>query len=408
MKHGSGARSPEAPASPNAEPRAKTLEVRESGIVPARGRGVDDALAPAVTLRASRVDITHFGDAVAGAGDILLIGSRIGLGGDQALEAAQTVEGSQPFVILYRITDEGVVRERVLRGAVGHESASLATDGRRVAVGQPAPEGGLGSVSVYVRTAGELTLESRLEPRPQESLEAEFGQKLALAGDLLVVGQPASVRVYRHSAVGWLSAGPLRPALPYEWNPALGQSLGVLHSRVLVGNPIEIDGHRAGPGRVFVYKQADDHVELDCELTGDGIEGGREETPRAGFGASIQVSEDFVLVSAPFELSPSGSTLSRVYVFRSAGGSLTRFASLDVPSCHGGVCMVGERLFVLGDALYVYARAGNGFTPVSSYPLSDASQTTLASCGKLLAIATQEGASTQNAGQVSLHFPEHL
>lgn len=407
MKHGSGARSPEAPA-PDAEQRVNTLDVRESGIVPARRRGHDDALLPAVTLRPSRDDISCFGEAMAGAGDMLLIGSRISDVSGQALAQGSTqnldvAEASQPFVVLYRITAEGVVRERVLRGEVGHESASLATDGTRVAVGQPAPEGGLGSVSVYLRTAGELTLEGRLEPRPAESSEAQFGQRLALAGDLLVVGQPASVRVYRHSAVGWLSAGPLRPTLPYEWNPALGQSLGVLRDRVLVGNPVEIDGHRAGPGRVFVYRQADDQIELDNELTGDGIEGGREDTPRAGFGASIQVSGEFVLVSAPYELSQAGTTLSRVYVFRTAAGSLARFATLDVPSCQGGVCMVGERLFVLGDALYVYARAGNGFTPVGSYALSDARNTTLASCGKLLAMATK-----QNAGQVSLHFPDHL
>lgn len=403
MKHGSGARRPEFPASPDAELRAKTLDVRESGIVPARGRG-RSALLPAVTLRPSREDITCFGEALAGAEDILVVASRIAdVRGQSPSAGIDGAAASQPFVVLYRITDEGVVRERVLRGVVGHESASLATDGTRIAVGQPAPDGGLGSVGVYLRSAGELTLEGRLEPRPGETSEAQFGQRLALAGDLLVVGQPASVRVYRHSAVGWLSAGPLKPTLPYEWNPALGQSLGVLRDRVLVGNPVEIDGHRAGPGRVFVYRQADDHLTLDCELTGDGIEGGREDTPRPGFGACVQVSGEFVLVSAPFELSPTGSTLSRVYVFRSAAGALTRFATVDVPSCQGGVCMVGERLFVLGDALYVYTRAGNGFTPVGSYALSDAQNTTLASCGRLLAMATK-----QNAGQVSLHFPDHL
>jgi len=406
MKLGSHARSPQSPTDTHSgQPavddrsraeearaathgsRASTPDVRESGIVPARSRGAHETLTPAVTLRAGRDGVSGFGAAVAGAGDILLIGARH--------------EAQQPFVTLYRVTHEGVVRERSMRGAPGHGGPSLATDGQRIAVGQPAPEGGLGFVSVYLRNAGELTLETTLEAKPDEAGAASFGQRLALAGDLLVLGQPASVRVYRHSAVGWLSAGPLRPSLPYEWNPALGHSVAVLGGRVLVGNPVEIDGHRAGPGRVFVYRQADDHMELDSELTGDGIEGGREDSPRAGFGACIQVSDNFVLVSAPYELSASGSSLSRVYLFRSQAGVLSRFASVDVPSCQGGACLIGERLFVLGDALYVYARAGNQFVPLGSYAVSAASQTTLASCGALLAIASSQG-----AGQVALHFAE--
>jgi hypothetical protein len=414
MTHGSGARSADSRNNANAEARPKTLEVRESGIVPARSRGVDAALAPAVTLRASSVDVTGFGAAVAGSHDVLLVGARARVRDDSSLQrgeaerVARVAPEAQPFVTLYRITSEGVVRERMLRGAPGHAGPSLATDGVRVAVGQPAPEGGLGFVSVYRRTAGELTLETTLEAKPEESWAAQFGQRLVLEGDLLVLGQAASVRVYRHSAVGWLSAGPLRPALPYEWNPALGQTLAVVHGRVLIGNPVEIEGHRAGPGRVFVYRQADDHMELDSELTGDGIEGGREETPRPGFGAHVAVTADFVLVSAPYELSASGSTLSRVYVFRAAAGALTRVACLDVPSCQGGVCMVGERLFVLGDSLYVYARAGNDFEPVGSYPLSDASQTTLSSCGKLLVLAHEQGAAQSAASHLTLHFPDQL
>jgi hypothetical protein len=361
--------------------------VHESGIVPARARGAHDALTPAVTLRASRDGVSGFGEAVAGAGDILLVGARL--------------EAQQPFVTLYKVTDEGVVRERLLRGAFGHGGPSLATDGERIAVGQPAPEGGLGFVSVYRRNAGELTLETTLEAKPDEPGAASFGQRLALADDLLVLGQPASVRVYRHSAVGWLSAGPLRPTLPYEWNPTLGQNIGVLRGRVLVGNPVEIEGHRAGPGRVFVYKQGGDHMELESELTGDGIEGGREDTPREGFGACIQVSDDFVLITAPHELSASGSTASRVYLFRSEAGSLTRFASVDVPSCQGGACLIGERLFVLGDKLHVYARASNQFVPLGSYPVAEPGQTSLSRCGALLAVATR-----QDAGQVALYFPD--
>lgn len=365
------------------------VDIRESGIVPARARGARETLTPAVTLRPARDDLSAFGASVVGASDILIVGSRH--------------EEARPFATLYRITEEGVVRERVLRGAAGHDGPSLSTDGERIAVGQPARTSGTGFVTVYRRRGAELELETTLEPAPDDASATRFGELVGLSHELLALGQAASVCVYRHSAVGWLSAGSLRPSLPYEWNPSFGKSLGVLGGRVLVGNPVELEGHRAGAGRVFVYRQDDDHMELECELQGDGIESGREEQPRSGFGHCIQVNGEFALITAPHELSASGTEHSVVYVYRVQAGALRRFARLEVPGCHGGACLNGERLVVLGDALFVFTRTAQGFEPVATYSIPDASQLTMASCGKLLALA-----SPQAGGQVALHFADQL
>lgn len=350
----------------------------------------------ALSLRASRPELSQFGSVVAGGGDMLLVGSRF--------------EQTRPFATLYRITSNGVVRERVLRGAEGHGGPSLATDGVRVAVGQPAPEGAVnGFVNVYHRRADALELEATLELKPDDPAAARFGQSVVIQKDLLVLGQPGSTAVYRHSAVGWLSAGTLQPSLPYEWNPNFGLSFNVVAGRVLVGNPVEIDGHRAGPGRVFVYRQEGDHMELEAELLGDGIEGGRDSEPKLGFGASIDVAGDFVLISAPYELSPTGTALSRIYVHRMHRGSLTRVATLDVPSCRS-LCLIGERLFVLGDELSVFSRRGSTFELLASYPINGASgaQVTMARCGALLALGYPQGHDEGDAGEISLHFPDQL
>jgi hypothetical protein len=403
MKHGSGMRSPLGTSRTSKQP-----DIRESGIVPARPRGHAQAMPRAVSLRTSRDGVSRFGATIAGAGDLLLVGARL--------------EQCQPFAMLYRVTDEGVVRERVLRGARGHDGPSIATDGRRVAVGQPTqlPAGGTGFVSVYRRRegeAGELALETTLELKREtesDSTCAAFGQVVAIDHDLLAVGQPASVIVYRHSAVGWLSAGSLRPTLPYEWNPRFGLSCAVMGGRVLVGNPVEVDGHRAGPGRVFVYRQEGDHMELEAELTGDGIEGGRESEPRPGFGESFHVAGELLFITAPSELSPAGLASSRVYVYRARAAELVRIAALDVPSCRS-VCVVGERVFVLGDELYVFGRQGNSFALLATYPVHGASadQVTMAACGALLVLGyplghAEHAAAERAPGEVALHFAEQL
>ncbi|HEX5657435.1 MAG TPA: hypothetical protein VFX59_09570 [Polyangiales bacterium] len=365
------------------------IDIRESGIVPARDRGEDSALAAAVTLRAPRPGLNEFGRSLASCGDLLLIGCR--------------QDDRNPFAVLYRITDQGLVRERLLRGAEGHQGPSLATDGERVAVGQPAADGSTGFACVYRRKGTELELEAMIEGKPDEANGQRVGEKVAIGDGLLVLGQPASVDVYRHAAVGWLAAGSLQPELPYAYNPGYGQSIAVLAGRVLVGNPIEINGHRAGSGRVFVYRPEGDQMVLEAELLGDGIESGRAEPPLPGFGASIQTHGEYAIITAPRELSITGAPQSRVYVFRAVGRELQRVAALDVPSCQGGASMVGDKLLVLGtDALYAFTRVGDSFQALATYAVENASQTTVSSVGRLVALSSPED------GAVEMMFAEQL
>lgn len=363
-------------------------EVLQSGFVPARKRGSAEAFMPAVTLRAPRDSVTSFGTELASAGDILLIGGRMA--------------ELHPFAALYRLTPEGVRRERVLKGPQGHHGPSLATDGTRIVVGQPALAGGVGFVSVYRLLERELRLEVLLEGKPEDPRSSAFGERVAIGQDLLVLGQAASVCVYRHSAVGWLGAGNLEPELPYAWNPLFGTSLGVVRDLVLVGNPIEINGHRAGPGRAFVYRQQGDQMELVDVLKGEGIEFGRGQERRLGFGAHIEVSGDHVLVTAPYECD-GGASRSRVYLYRAQGDGLSLVTSVDVPSCQQGACMVEDRLFALGDALHALVRRGDGFEHLATYDLEREGDTTLAPYGQLLAL----GAPSRE-GEVTLRFAAHL
>ena len=372
---------------PEAAAQQRT-ERHQSGIVPA---GSGEQLPTALTLRAPRAEVFGFGASLASGQDILLVGGRL--------------EERHPFATLYRITAEGAVRERLLRGAASHLGPQLAADADRVVVGQPSADGGTGFVTAYRRRHAELVVEATIEGSPGSQAGMRFGERLALGRDLLVMGQAASVCVYRHSPVGWLADGELRPEPAYSWNPRFGASLGVVRGRVLVGNPVEISGHRAGPGRVYVYRQAGDSMALEGLLRGDGIEFGRSEQPMFGFGANLHVAGDLVLIGTPHEFLADGTRGSRIYVFRaSKAGALARIASIPVPGCEGGMCMVGDRLFVLGDALHVLARSGSRFIMHASYPIDDPQACRLAACGRLLAI----GRPQQGAGEVTLHFADQL
>ena len=357
--------------------------------MPARRRGAPDGLAPAVRLKPPRDSVTGFGTTLASGGDILLVGGRMA--------------ELHPFAALYRLTPDGMRRERVLKGPQGHEGPSVATDGTRIAIGQPALAGGVGFVSIYRVHADGMKLEVTLEGKPDNPTCSELGERVAIGNDLLVLGQAASVCVYRHSAVGWLSAGLLTPQMSYAWNPMFGHAIGVARGYVLVGNPVEVSGYRAGPGRAFVYRQEGDHMQLESVLSGDGIEFGREQERRLGFGASIHVADDLVVITAPYELTKEGAVQSRLYVYRAQAGGMKLMTSVIVPSCQYGACLVGDHLIALGDDLHVLVRRGNTFDELASYAVGDASERTITACGRLLAMGHPSC-----AGEVTLHFATQL
>jgi hypothetical protein len=352
--------------------------------VPARVRRANlrQRLYPATVLRAPSPQVTRFGSSIAGSHGVLLVGGR--------------VEGDKPFAALYRMTSDAARREQTLHGASGHTGPAIAADGQRIVVSQPSDTTAASFTTVYRVESDELPAEATLR---QDEL-TNFGERLAIGGELLVLGQSASVSVYRHSAVGWLAAATLQPRLPYAWNPSFGGALAVVAGRVLVGNPIEVDGHRAGPGRVFVYRPRADGVLLESVLTGDGIECGRDEADAPGFGAGLTVQDDVVIITAPHEITSEGQANSKVYLLRAQSGTLARMAQLMVPSCQHGACLVRDKLFVLGDQLYVFEKRGRGFQASAIYDAVGA--TSITRCGELIALAHP------SAEAVSLHFAQQL
>lgn len=360
--------------------------MRDSGIVPSqhRRKSSERALRPATVLQAPRTDLSDFGSALSGARDALVIGGRL--------------RTRQPYAALYRLHADRAVRVATTHGVSEHDGPCLATDGRRIVMTQPHASHGF--ANVYRCAQDAVALETTLRRPDDLPTPSAFAQSAAVAGELLVLGHSASVAIYRHSAVSWLSTGTLRPQLPYGWNPRFGRALAVLDEQVFVGNPVEVEGHRAGPGRVLVYRQRGERSELTCELRGDGIESGRREPYPLGFGAAIHAAGELVAITAPSERSRDGHLRARVYLYRRERDTLSRYAQLTVPNCQHGVCIVGDRLFVLGDRLYVYARAGRSLQEVASYDRAGAEA--IVSCGEFIALAHPR------VQRVSLHVAAQL
>jgi hypothetical protein len=175
----------------------------------------------------------------------------------------------------------------------------LAVEGDRLVVGAPDEDVGgaveecdgvtttpplppRGAVYIYERSTSGYALEQRIAVPPTARC-AEFGETLALSGDLLVVGSFREVRdvasylagtayVYRRAAPGdWVLVTELRPPAAYL-NQYFALDVATDGHRIVVGAHGEADGNAAAAGVVYVFS-ADDGFSTPRRVTRTGAVG---------------------------------------------------------------------------------------------------------------------------------------
>jgi len=260
---------------------------------------------------------------------------------------------------------------------VGKFGSSVAISGDRLAVGAPfdhtGPDNTDGAVSVYVRGNSGWTLQQKLYHNNRWSNDT-FGTAVAISGDTLVVGAPngdigggpntssdtneGHALVYRRSNGKW-EQQQLLHATDGQANDLFGSYVAISGDTIVVGNN-DVSGVRqgdyiftrdgavwsqqqklngSGPAAIFgdtlaiqarvgleersvqVYARNGSVWERRQELAGDPsatING-------TSFGGSIALSENHLVVGAPYESAgENDSEEGRVYVFERSGAGWVR------------------------------------------------------------------------------------
>ena len=166
---------------------------------------------------------------------------------------------------------------------------------------------------------------------------AYFGQSVATKGNLVVVGAPEanSAYVFTHDGTGWVGEALPSPPAPIYF----GWSVATDGMRIVVGDPV------AGSAHVFTNPG-----------TGWVMEGDSLADPVAWFGSSVSISGDTLVVGAPCDLpySPSqtfdspGSAYVFAYDQDTSAWEQTPQATLALPVAGFGtsVSISGDRLVV--------------------------------------------------------------
>jgi hypothetical protein len=232
----------------------------------------------------------RFGAAVAASGDVIAVGSPRADGGD-VLPDAGAVD-----VFAVEVRPDGTIDARIIARLVpptpstsGRFGTSVATDGERIAVGEPGAGTGMprpGAVHVFRRHGDAWRLEVTL--RASAGAVGWHGATVALAGANLLVGAPlarpwgagtprvGAVEHWQLAPAGWRRAHVLAPDDAATEGAGFGTAIAILDGMAAVGSPgDDLVGADAGAAYACdLSTGAIERLELQRAGTGDGAGAG--------------------------------------------------------------------------------------------------------------------------------------
>ena len=222
---------------------------------------------------------------------------------------------------------------------------AVAFDGETLVVGAELDDGG--AVYVYTLPNGEwssvVDWPEVVKLTPPNGMSGDkFGSSVAVDSDTIVVGAPGNDRdgqdagaayVFTKPAEGWQStttAAIRLPAPAGKSDDLVGTSVAVASSTVVVGAP----GATADAGAAYVFERPNGGwSSATTSVTLTAADADSED----GFGQSVSIDQDTIVVGAPQAKGPNHDDEGAVYVFRKSGAAWSSTdSSIKLTSAIGG------------------------------------------------------------------------
>ncbi|HMP41490.1 MAG TPA: hypothetical protein PKA05_14000, partial [Roseiflexaceae bacterium] len=210
-------------------------------------------------------------------------------------------------------------------------------------------------------------LPNRLIATPPNPAQ-QFGNAIAVAGDLLVVGAPnpggpGAIYVFDFNGTSWNPAATIRPSDSADGD-RFGTAVAIDGTRILAGAPGADSGSTRGAAYIFeqVGDSWDEVMRLSSDTIGDHF-----------FGWSVALDGDLAAIGAPYTGNGIEQTGS-VALFRhnsttwnreqrlatgASGGALDRDLFGWIVALDGNTLVVGA---YLGNRAYVFTESGGSWT----------------------------------------------
>ena len=203
-------------------------------------------------------------------------GRALAIAGADLIVGEPNNPGLAGAVYVYRKAGAGWTEAATLKASDAETSDgfgnTIAANGDVMAVTASRANQNRGAVYFFHRERGSWIERARFiaaDGTPAES----FGQSLAVAGDLAVVGAPAqngqvgAVYVYRRNGNSWTQAAKITSPEPKPQN-FFGLAVAISGDRLLIGEP----GYNERTGTVRVYARVGDSYQPVGRLAGEGVQ----------------------------------------------------------------------------------------------------------------------------------------
>jgi len=194
-----------------------------------------------------------------------------------------------------------------------------------------------------------------------------YGISVSLDGDTLFVGEdgaasggfPYAGRVHVYQDLGGTGdpAETLEPPDP-SFLKRFGSSVAVHEGTAVIGANLADPGGIADAGEAYVYRYSGgtwNHV---------AVLNAMDKSPGAGFGTSVAVREDTIVVGAP-SAALSGKAMGQVYVFRPDGETWSQVGNITSPDETGSV-FFGNAVALSGDTVVIGAYQAESGSAISA------------------------------------------
>ncbi len=288
-----------------------------------------------------------FGASVAIVGDTIVVGA-----------SGKTSNKGAAFVFTRSGGSWSAAPVRLLAYPTPDESGSfglsVGISGDTIVVGaidSPAPGSYIGRACVFVRTGTNWSLQANLQASNPESLDA-FGSSVAISGETLVVGAPnegssetgtegtgannnspqsGAAYVFIRAGGFWSQQAYVKASNTGQYD-RFGTSVALEGNTLVVGANLEgsatqevngdqSDNSQLGNGAAYVFERNGDSWRQTTYLKAF------ERSVHSGFGGSVGLSGNRIVVGAPYETGEFGES-GAAYTFERTGASWKPFASL--------------------------------------------------------------------------------
>ena len=265
----------------------------------------------------------QYGHAVAIDGDIAVV-SAYEQGGKKPVAGGPLGEGPGRVYVYERKGDKFADMAQLKGGDIKNNDRfgySIDLSGNTLVAGTPFHDEEKGAVYVYILDGNKWKEQAKLVA-DDAGVKNRFGWDCAIYENTIVVGAPLAAAparlagaayVFKRQGDAWAQVAKITPE-DGDGGDSFGVSVDVSKSRIVVGaNKDENEAKVRNSGSAYIFQLVGDAVTQEAKLTADELQEG------AGFGLTVAVDVNRVLVGAPSTDTKRGDDSGAAYAFLKVG-----------------------------------------------------------------------------------------